>query len=289
MSLPGGVSTLIDEDDLLDRVSLDDHRSLFVTADRAIAHRERSLLTEASVDVYPTDVERLVLEEGKRQATVSFEYADDETRELLLPTGTMAAALKTLLASVIRATGVIEGDESILELFRFNELTLVVTDRRLLKHVGWALWADSYDATEFEDIRDIQTEEGQVSTGINIETTSGSDRVKIPHDDANRFVSRLNEAVCDYHGVSSLAALRGDDTTEPDPEPDLDRLRPLSVGDDEPDDEPFRMEHFDAVDVDDELLDRLDELATAIDEQLAVLESYRETIDHLERELTRDR
>lgn len=292
MSLPGAVSMVIDEEHLIDRVSLDEHRTLFVTPDTAVAHRERSLLTEESVDTYPTDARELGLEEGKRQSTVTFVYDDGERKALELPTETRASALKALLASTIKATGTVAADESIIELYRFKELTVIVTDRRLLKHVGRALWADSFDVIEYEAVRDIRIEAGQVSTGINIDLIDGSDRLKVPHDTADDLVDRLETAVCEYHDVAALGVLRGDpDAGKPDPEPDLDRLRPLSVGDDRSDDGTTLLADpaIERVEVDDELLEELSALRSAIEHQQAQLEDYAETIERIERELTRGR
>ncbi len=299
MSLPGGVSVLVDEDELIDRVVLDDHRSLFVTPSKAITHRERSLLTEESVESYPTDVDRLSLEEGKRQVTVTFEYHDGSTRELQLPMRTMAAALKALLASVIRATDVIVEGEAIVELYRFNELTVIVTDKRLLKHVGQALWADSYDAIDFDIIRNIMTETGQVSTGVNIETTDGGERLKIPHETADRFVSRLEEAVLSYHDVVDLGVLRGDpEAGKPAPEPDLDRLRPLQVNDPYEADDPSRkigkigeeptglLEDTEKERTDH--LETLHELRRDITQQRKQLDDYEKRLEQLENELIDD-
>lgn len=291
MSLPGGVSVLVDEDDIVDRVALDDHRTLFVTPSKVITFRERSLLTEESVEVYPTEVEQLLLDEGKRQATVTFEYADGSSRELQLPTDTMAAGLKALLASVIRAMDIVQGDEVIIDLHRFKELTLVVTDSRLLKHVGWALWATAYDAIDYATITSIETEEGQVSTGVNIGTTDGNEWLKVPQSVADRFVSRFERAVCEFHGVTDLGVLNGDpEAGEPDPEPDLDRLRPLQLND--PDELTTLDEAADTTDdhVDiDRILDQIEELTAAIESQQELLISYQDVLAEIETELTRDR
>lgn len=293
MSLPGGVSMVIDEDELLDEIGLDEHRTLFISPEKAVVHRERSLLTDESVDTYPTAARKLGIEEGKRQTVVTFEYPNQPDLELELPSDVVAPALKALLASIIKATGVVSGDESIRELYRFNELTVVLTDSRLLKHIGHALWADMYDVIEFENIRDIRTEEGQVSTGINIVTTASSDRLKVPHEAAEGFVTELEQAVCDYHDVAALGVLRGDpDAAEPDPEPDLDQLRPLSVTEEDSVGESegllADLEPPDPAE-DTDLHTQLQQLTAAIEQQHELLESYMETLERLERELTRDR
>lgn len=288
MSLPAGVSGLVDEDELIDDVALDGHRSLYVTPAKAVTFRERSLFTEESVDVYPTDIDRLLLEEGKRQSTVTFEYPDGQSSSLELPTEAMAPALKALLASATRATGAIPTDETILDLYRFNELTVILTDRRLLKHVGWAMWAASHDQIDYTDVRNIRVEQGQVSTGVNIDTDDGSDRLKIPHDTADDFVARLKSAVCDFHGIDDIGVLRGDpDAGKPDPEPDLDRLRPLSVGDpDEDDTDEFPDDRF-TLASDHAIDERIDELETAIERQEAELESLRQALEELRDDLSR--
>lgn len=281
---------LVDEDELINQVELDDHRTLFVAPSRAIAYRERSLLTEESVESYPTDLERLTLEEGKRQVTVTFEYLDEADRTLDLPKSSIAAALKALLASIIQATDVLEDDETIEELYRFNELTVVLTDRRLIKHIGHALWGDSHEGIDYEIIRDLQTEEGQVSTGVIIETTEATERFKLPKDSADRFVDQIEDAVCAYHDVTALGILRGDpDAGKPEPDPDLNRLRPLQLSED--DDTPVTVDgDSDAMssDGDEELRDYLHELEDTIEQQQAQLDQLRDTLERLENRLTRD-
>lgn len=326
MTLPGGVSVLVGEDDIIDQVELDTHRMLYVTSTRAIAFRERSLFTEESVEVFPTNVKRLLLNRGKRQSTVTFEYTDRDDRELQLPSDATPPSIRALLESVVRATDVLEGDESIIELYRLNELTVIVTDQRLIKHVGQALWALPFDSIDYETVRDIESEVGQMSTGVFIRTTEGSDRFKLPKDVADRFVSRLEEAVCDYHDVPSVGVLRGDpDAGKPDPEPDLDRLRPLQVGSDDPrdeadisdlpdlsgladlSDEPDLSEGPDlsgleglsersepdtrgaTPEIDPELVEQLSELTRAIERQQDQFDEYLRIISQIERDLNLDR
>ena len=281
---------LVDEDELINQIELDDHRTLFVAPSRIIVYRESSLLAEESVDTYSTDVERLLLDEGKKQVTVTFEYADEDDHELQLPPETMANALKALLASVVRTNGVVDEDESIRELFRFNEMTVILTDRRVIQHLGTSLWADAHNSIEYEDIRDIRTEEGTISTGVIIETTESAERLKIPQDAADRFVELLDQSVCEFHDVASLGVLRGDPNAgEPDPEPDLDRLRPLQVGDeyDSGDGSQPATDSNESVS-NKEVLSQLDELSMAIERQQELLERTRRTIEQLEQTINRD-
>lgn len=290
MSLPGGVNMLVDEDELINQVELDDHRTLFITPSRIIAYRESSLLTEESVDTYDTAIERLGLEEGKKHVTVTFEYNNQAQQELQLPQQTMRKALKALLASVVRATNVVESDESIKDLYRFNELTIVVTDRRLIQHLGTALWAQPHTSIEYEAIRGINTEVGTVSTGVIIETTESTERLKVPQDTADQFVSMIEQSVCEYHDVSSLGILRGDpDAGEPAPEPDLDRLRPLQVGDETKSDIEYgTVEEQSTPTTEEEVADRLEELTDVVERQQEQLENTMETLEQLKSELNHD-
>jgi len=65
-----------------------------------------------------------------------------------------------VLAGVLSATGVTDPGESVIQTFRFSELTLVVTSERLVKHVGSAVWDEEFEEFAYADITDLDFEGG---------------------------------------------------------------------------------------------------------------------------------
>jgi hypothetical protein len=190
-----------------------------VTPSATHLYRSEGLLSDESVETFGHDVERFAVEPGRRKSTLLLETIDGEDR-FAVPSSTVDAVVRATLEGVLRTAGVVADDEAIEAQFRFSELTLVVTDRQLLKHVGGAVWHDEFEAFRFEDLTDLGFEEGSVATRVVVETDGRQQRVKVPNEKAARVRQAVQSAVFEHHGVSSLGRLRAavgerDDTTEP--------------------------------------------------------------------------
>jgi hypothetical protein len=126
------------------------------------------------------------------------------------------------MEGLLRHAGVVEDGEAVRGAYRFSELTLVITDRRALKHVGATVWDPEYDEAPYAQLTGLGFEEGSVATEMAVEVDGYPQRFKIPNEHAGSVRRTLQEAVFEYHGVGSLAELEatvGDD--EPDATADV--------------------------------------------------------------------
>ena len=219
MDVPALVREHLGEESPEATVPLGEDDALYVTPTRTLHYTGEGLFSDESVAEYRHDIERLDLTEGRRKATFTL-TAVDGTDSLSVPRDHVGAVLEPLLGAILETVGPIEPDESVLEAYRFSELTLVLTDRRLVKHVGEAVWDADYEAYAYEDLTGLAFEEGSVATQIVLSVDGHSERIKAPNADAPLLERTLTEAVCAVHGVDSLAALNdllGADAPNPGP------------------------------------------------------------------------
>jgi hypothetical protein len=207
MTVPGIVDDALGGEEVLTRVSLSGDDELFVTPARTLAYRAGGVLSDESVAAFPHDVEAVRVREGRRKAAVVFEYPVEDARELSVSKGDLEGALQPLLASVLRATGATDADERVQSAFRFSELTLVVTDERLFKHVGSALWDGDFESFHFEDVTGLDYEEGDVATGVVLTVAGRKERIKAPNDRVPAIRRALEAALFSYHGVDAADEL----------------------------------------------------------------------------------
>ena len=214
MELPGTVADELGEGETIaTAVSLGGDDRLFVTPERSLVYRAGGVLSDESVESLSHDVERLSLSEGRRKATLGLEYAVDSDRELAVPLDRVEAALQTLLAAVLRAGDVTTPGERVHRVFSFSELTLVVTDERLFKHVGAALWDDDHEAIPFDAVTDLSYEEGSVATGVVLTVDGRVERMKTPNDRLPEVREVVESALLAARDADNVADL-GDDTND---------------------------------------------------------------------------
>lgn len=192
-----------------------------VTGAATYCYRSEGLLSDETVDRFPHDIERLTTEAGRRKTTIHFETIDGE-QSLTVPGRVADGVVEAILEGVLRTTGVVDDDETIQALFRFSELTLIVTDRKLLKHVGSAVWNDDFEAFAYEELTDLDFEEGSVATQVIVEVDGRRQRVKVPNEHAGRVRQEVQSAVFEYHDVSSLGGLRSEVREEIEEEEESD-------------------------------------------------------------------
>lgn len=291
MILPAVVRATLDEEPALDRVPLGDDE-LLVTPSRLLRYRAEGLLSDESVTEFPYDAERIGVSEGRRTATISLEYVDGG-RTLSVPTGRFEDVLHPLLGGVLSAAGVLEAEEETIETFRFDELTVVVTDGRLVEYVGTAVWDGEYEEVTFEDVTDLEVERGRVATSVILTANGRRKRIKIRKERACPFEERLRVAIRAYHGIESLAELADgkadvdDDRSDEHPIESVDPLTIDSLGDDEhgvagpkPEGTAVPGSKRDSA-----IEDELETLASAIERQEALLAEQRRIVDRLREEL----
>ncbi|MFC7070817.1 hypothetical protein ACFQL9_14295 [Halobaculum lipolyticum] len=208
MSLPELVRGELGEEDPVARVHLGGDDELFVTPTRTLIYRAEGLLSDESVEEYPHDAERVAVSESRRKAKFSLEYGLDGDRSFAVPRGKLDEVLHPVLAGVLSASGITDPGETVERTFRFSELTLVVTSARLVKHVGAAVWDGDYEEFHYDDVTDLDFEEGSVATSIVLTANGRHERFKAPSDNAREIRERLTNALVAHYDVGSLEAFR---------------------------------------------------------------------------------
>lgn len=191
--------------------------AIAVTPAESYLYRSEGLLSDESVDRFGHDVERFDVDVGRRKTSILFEDIDG-SRSFTVPSKVASAVVEAILEGVLRTTEVIEADEAVEARFRFSDLTLVVTDSQLLKHVGSTVWDDEFETIRYEDLTGLDFEEGSVATQVVVEADGRRERVKVPNDHAGRVREEIQSAVFQYHDVSSLGGLHAKVGTVPEDE-----------------------------------------------------------------------
>lgn len=209
MDLPDLVASALEPDEsVAARVSLGGEDALFVTSERSLVYRAEGLLSDESLDEYAHDVERLAVSEGRRKSTVTLDYGLDGERTLKLPSKRLDAALEPLLAGVLAAAGAIDADEDVTHVFRFSELTLVITTKRVVRHIGTPVWDEDFESYHYDDVTDLTFEEGSVATSVVLTLGDHQERFKAPNEQARAVREGLTSALLAFHDVESLEELR---------------------------------------------------------------------------------
>lgn len=225
--LPDLLTEAVGDASLTEQTDLGGGDIIAVTPAETYLYRSEGLLSDESIETYSHDVEGFGVDAGRRKTTVLLEGMDTEQR-LTVPSDAVNEFVEALLEGVLRTTGVLSEGETIEEQFRFSELTFVVTDRQLLKHVGNAVWNAEYEAYPYSELTDLDFESGSVAMQVIIQTDARRQRVKVPNDHSGRVRDAVQRAVFEYHGVSSLGGLRA--TLAPDEDSEDDTTETDSVG-----------------------------------------------------------
>ena len=214
MSLPELVRGELGEERPVARVHLGGDDELFVTPTRTLVYRAEGLLSDESVEEHDHDAERVAVSESRRKAKFTLEYGLDGEASFSVPKGKLDEVLHPVLAGVLSASGITEPGETVERTFRFSELTLVVTSARLVKHVGTAVWDDDYEEFDYDDVSDLEFEEGSVATTLVLTADGRQERFKAPSDRAREIKETLTDALLARYGASSLEEFRALAATE---------------------------------------------------------------------------
>ena len=206
MEIPELLSDRLGDEAVAAAIDLGGDDVVCFTETRTLVYEGEGLLTDESVSVYEHDIERLDLTTGRRKATFDLAYVD-RTESFSVPAGEAEAVLTRLLAGVLGAWGVTESDEAVVDAFRFSELTVVITDRRLAKHVGASVWGPDYEQFPYDEVTGLEFEEGQMATQLVLSSGGRPHRIKAPSDDAAVLREALTTTLCAYHGVDSIEEL----------------------------------------------------------------------------------
>ena len=208
MTVPAIVQERLGEEAVTARVPLSGDDELFVTPARSLVYHAEGLLSGESVDVYPHEAERLTVNEGRRKCTITLDHGLDGESQFTVPADRFDEAIEPILRGVFAAANITDADESIQEIYRLGELTIVITDARVVKHVGNALWDEEFEEYPFDSVTGIDVEEGSVSSQIIVEVDGRPQRIKTPTDDARRIRSNIQDGVLAYHGFGSYDEFR---------------------------------------------------------------------------------
>ncbi|MFW6320760.1 MAG: DUF7115 domain-containing protein [Halohasta sp.] len=208
MSLPELLESELDGEPSVAEVELGGEDVLVVTPSRTVVYRADGLLSDESIESYPHNAERLDLSVGRRKAKLTLDYGLDGSETLAFPAKRVERVLHPVTAGVISAAGITDPGETVHKTFRFSDLTLIVTSQRVIKHIGSAVWDTDFEEFEYEGLTDVDVEEGSVATSIVLAHDGRQTRFKTPNSDARAVHETIVNAVCTFHGVSSIEELR---------------------------------------------------------------------------------
>ena len=206
MQRPELLDGYLGDEEVAGAVRLGDDDVICFTPTRTLLYHGDGLLSDESVAVYDHDVSRIDIKNGRRKDTFELEYLEG-TESFSVPSSKTKEVVTELLAGVLGTWGVTKPDESVLDVFRFSELTVVITDARLTKHIGAAVWSESYDEFPYDSVTGLEFEQGQVATQIVISTDGRPNRIKAPSDDAAVLRKTLTTALCEHYDVASASEL----------------------------------------------------------------------------------
>jgi len=208
MSLPELLESALDGEPSVAQVQLGGEDVLVVTPNRTVVYRADGLLSDESIESYAHDAERLDLAVGRRKAKLTLDYGLDGSETLAFPAKRVESVLHPLLAGIINAAGITDPGETVHKTFRFSDLTLIVTSNRVIKHIGSAVWDEDFEAFEYSRLTNVDFEKGSVATSIVLTHDGRQTRFKTPNEDARAVREAVVEAVCTFHGVTSIDELR---------------------------------------------------------------------------------
>jgi len=239
MEIPDRVAHQLEGETIQSAVNLGDEDLICFTPTRTILYNGEGLLSDESTEVFSHDVERLKVSEGRRKMKFSLEYVDSvESFSVNKKRGEQV--LQRLLTGILEMRDVLEADEDVAGVFLFSELTLLITDKRLVKHVGSYVWDPDFEEYPFSEVTGLEFEEGSVATQIVITVDGRPERIKAPSDQAKKLRRTLTKVLFAYHEVSSLSELNeavGEESEPPETEEDIglgldEGISPLVSGDD---------------------------------------------------------
>ena len=253
MEIPDLVHEALGGEEIRSGVAIGDEEVVCATPSRTLIYRSEGILSDERIEEYPHDADRLVLSEGRRKTTFKLTYVDG-TRSFSVPASHGREVLTLLLEGVLDVDGVLEADESVVGAFRFSELTLVIAENRLVRHIGETAWDDDFTQYEYADLTGLDFQEGSVATEVVVSIDGRPRRIKTPRDDARLVEETIKKAVFEFYDVTTMAELR--QVVEPtDDAPAADEVDDLTLGSNidplvsESDDEPVTAERAGEPDV----------------------------------------
>lgn len=220
--LPDLLSEAVGAESAIGTVDVGGGDTIVVTPDRTYLYRSEGILKDESVETFDHAVERLSVRTKRRKSSIQLETIDTAS-SFTVPSDVVDSIIESMIEGILLTNDVIDADENVLALFRFSELTLVVTDTRVFEHVGSAVWDEDFESVEYADLTGLDFERGSVATQVVLETSNRRRRVKVPNEHAGTVRRVIQDAVFESHGVSSMDELRA---TVFEPEDDASESAP---------------------------------------------------------------
>ncbi|MFO7926441.1 MAG: DUF7115 domain-containing protein [Halobacteriota archaeon] len=214
--LPDLLSEAVGDATVTDRIEIGGGDTIAVTDETTFLYRSEGLLKDESVETFTHAIDRLAVQTKRRKSVIHLQTIDSEA-SFTVPSEITDSAVEAMTRGVLLTTGIVSEDEPIEALFRFSELTLVVTDRRLFEQVGSAVWDGDFETVEYTDLSALDFERGSVATQVVLETRERRRRVKVPNERAGTVRRVIQDAVFGFHGVESIEELRAE-LADPDGE-----------------------------------------------------------------------
>ena len=208
MSQPEIVQTDLAGEEVVARIDLGGEDELYVTPTRTLVYRAEGLLSDERVTEYPHEAERVTVSEGRRKSKITLEYGLDGEQTITLPSSRLTRALQPIVEGVLRQNGVLDDDESVVELFRFNELTVAVAGERVVRYIGPGLWDQEFESYHYSDVTDLAFEDGNVNTSVVLTVDGQQERFKTPNEDARAVRSAIESTLLSYWNVDALEEFR---------------------------------------------------------------------------------
>lgn len=206
MDIPDLVEGALDGEEIQATVSLGDEDAVCLTPTRTLIYRGEGLLSDEAVEEYSHDVEQLAVSEGRRKTKFTMQYIDG-TDSFTVPANRGETVLEQFLENVLRRDGVVEARESLAGVYRFSELTLIIAEGRLIKHIGNQVWSEDYEVYPYESVTGLDFERASVATSIALSVDGRPQRIKVPNDKAPVVRQTLEGALFEFYGVGSIDEL----------------------------------------------------------------------------------
>ncbi|CCQ36208.1 uncharacterized protein Nmlp_2036 [Natronomonas moolapensis 8.8.11] len=205
--LPDLLSETIGDAAIIDTVDVGGGDAITVTPERTHLYRSEGLLRDESVETFEHAVERLSVRTKRRKSSIELVTMESQT-SFTVPSDVADSVVEAMMEGILLTTGAVTPEEELSALFRFSELTVVVTDRRLFEHVGSAVWDGEFETVEYAELTGLDFERGSVATQVVLETEDRRRRVKVPNEHAGTVRQRIEAAVLAFHDVASIEAFR---------------------------------------------------------------------------------
>ncbi|ELZ22245.1 hypothetical protein C475_17073 [Halosimplex carlsbadense 2-9-1] len=206
MDIPDLVKGALDGEEIQAGVSLGDEDAVCLTPTRTLVYRGEGLLSDEAVEEYSHDIEQLAVSEGRRKTKFTMQYIDG-TQSFTVPANRGDKVLELFLEGVLKLAGVIDARESLAGVYRFSELTLIIAEGRLIKHIGSQVWSEDYEVYAYDDVTGLEFERASVATSIALSVGGRPQRVKVPNDKAPVVRQTLEEALFGYYDVANVDEL----------------------------------------------------------------------------------